>query len=257
MESAEVKSSELNRIKHIVAVMSGKGGVGKSLVTSLLAIAINRRSMKVGIFDADITGPTIPHLFGIQQRPATDESKIFPVKSASGISIMSMNLLLPHDDDPVSWRGPIISGTIREFWEHVVWRELDLLLVDLPPGTSDEPLTVLKELPVTGTIIVSTPQILVGSIVRKSINLSKEMKKPVLGIVENMSYLVLAEVNKHIELFGESKADELAAIASASFSGRIPLDPQLVKLSDNGQIEEYHSDLIDSLGDNLVQALKL
>jgi Mrp family chromosome partitioning ATPase len=256
MEAEETKSKELNQIKHIVAVMSGKGGVGKSLVTALVAIAMNRRSMKVGIFDADITGPTIPHLFGIHKRPETDENKIFPVKSSSGISIMSMNLLLPHEDDLVSWRGPIISGTIKEFWEHVVWGDLDLLLVDLPPGTSDEPLTVLKELPVTGTLIVSTPQALVGTIVRKAINLSKKMKKPVLGIVENMSYLVLTEVNKNIELFGESKVNKLAAIAGASFSERIPLDPQLVKLSDSGKIEDYHSDFIQSLGNNLIETLK-
>ncbi|MFC1847988.1 P-loop NTPase [Chloroflexota bacterium] len=257
VEFVDTKPIELNRVRNIVAVMSGKGGVGKSLVTALLAIECNRRSMDVGILDADITGPTIPYMFGVSQRPAASEDGIFPVLSSSGISIMSMNLVLPHEDDPVRWRGPVIAGTIREFWEHVIWGNLDLLLVDLPPGTSDAALTVIEKLPLSGTIIVSTPQSLVGTIVRKSISLNKKMNIPILGLVENMSYLISDDDEKGNQLLGRSRGVELASAAGSSFLGQIPLDPELARICDEGTIESYGSPIIESLGRGLTEALKL
>ncbi len=256
-EFVNAKCLELNQIKNVVAVMSGKGGVGKSLVTALLAIAFNRQGMDVGIFDADITGPSIPHMFGVKQRPAASKNGILPVPSTLGINIISMNLLLPHEDDLIRWRGAIISGTIRQFWEQVLWGNLDLLLVDLPPGTSDAVLTVMQALPLSGTIIVSTPQSLVQMIVRKTISLNKKMNVPILGVVENMSYLVLPDGKTCIEPFGESKAEEMANAAGTTLLGRIALDPALRHACDDGQIENYHSDIIDSLGKGLSQALKL
>lgn len=257
IEFVTAEPSELNHVKKTVAVMSGKGGVGKSTVTALLAIALRRMSMDVGIFDADITGPSIPHMFGVKQRPTASPSGIFAVPSASGISMMSMNLILKHDDDPVAWRGPAISGTIREFSKHVVWGNLNLLLVDLPPGTSDVQLTVIQSLSLSGSIIVFTPQALVEMVVRKSINLNRKMKVPILGLVENMSYLAVPELNKRVEPFGKSKADALAAAAGAALLATIPLSPDLSRLCDIGQIEQFDSEIIAELGSNLVKALKL
>jgi len=247
----DAKPSELNEIGNIIAIMSGKGGVGKSLVSSLAAVALRRRGCEVGILDADITGPSIPRMFGITDSPYGSETGMFPVLSRMGTAVMSLNLLLPSEDDAVIWRGPLIASTIKQFWEEVIWGKLDYLIVDLPPGTADAPLTVLQSLPVSGVIIVFTPQDLTAMVVRKAVKMAKKMNKKVLGVVENMSYLYVPELNKKIELFGKSHADEMAMSAEAPLLGQLPIDPALAKMCDEGMIEEYSNDIIDSLGESV------
>ncbi len=246
---------DLNQIGHIIAVMSGKGGVGKSLVASLVAVALRRSGQEVGILDADITGPTIPRMFGIDSRPSGNESGILPVSSKSGIEVMSINLLLPSEDDAVIWRGPLIGRAITQFWEEVLWGKLDYLIVDLPPGTADAPLTVMQTLPVSGVIIVFTPQDLTAMIVRKAVRMAQQMGKPIIGIVENMSHLYVAEIDKKIELFGKSRADEMAQASQAPLLGQLPIDPALAKLCDEGNIERYDSEVVSQLGQSLSQAM--
>jgi len=255
IEFIEVKPQELNKIGHIIAVMSGKGGVGKSLVASLAAVALKRQGYDVAVLDADITGPSIPKMFGITARPVGSESGILPVLSRSGIAVMSINLLLPSEDDAVIWRGPLISKTITQFWEEVLWGKLDYLIVDLPPGTADASLTVMQTLPITGVLIVFTPQDLTTMIVRKAINMAQKMDKPILGVVENMSYLYVPEIDKRIELFGKSRGEEMAQAAHAPLLGQLPIDPELAKLCDEGNIERYDADVMNSLGESLSQAI--
>jgi Mrp family chromosome partitioning ATPase len=249
------KPKDLNEIAHTIAVMSGKGGVGKSLVASLTAIALKRQGFEVGILDADITGPSIPKMFGITARPSSSDSGILPVPSRSGIEVMSINLLLPSEDDAVIWRGPLIGKAITQFWEEVLWGKLDYLIVDLPPGTADAPLTVMQTLPVTGIIIVFTPQDLTTMVVRKAVKMAQQMDKPILGVVENMSYLYVPEIDKRIELFGKSRGEEMAHAANAPLLGQLPIDPALAKLCDEGNIERYDTDIIDRLGKSLSQAI--
>jgi len=255
VEFTEAKPQELNKIGHILAVMSGKGGVGKSLVASLAAVALKRQGYDVGILDADITGPSIPKMFGITARPTGSESGILPVLSRSGIAVMSINLLLPSEDDAVIWRGPLIGKTITQFWEDVLWGKLDYLIVDLPPGTADAALTVMQSLPLDGVIIVFTPQDLTTMIVRKAVNMAQKMNKPVLGVVENMSYLYVPEIDKKIELFGRSRGEEMALAARAPVLGQLPIDPELAKLCDEGNIERYDAEIMNSLGESLLQAI--
>jgi Mrp family chromosome partitioning ATPase len=253
----EVKPKDLNQIGHILAVMSGKGGVGKSLVASLAAVALNRQGYQAGILDADITGASIPRMFGIDSRPGGSESGILPVLSRSGIEVMSINLLLPSEDDAVIWRGPLIARAITQFWEEVLWGKLDYLIVDLPPGTADAPLTVMQTLPVSGVIIVFTPQDLTTMIVRKAVNMAQKMGKTVVGVVENMSYLYLPEIDKKIEVFGKSRGVEMATAAGAPLLGRIPIDPALAKLCDEGDIERYGAEVVVSLGEALAHSVLL
>jgi len=248
-------AADFNKIKNVIAIMSGKGGVGKSLVSSLTAIALRRAGHEVGILDADITGPSIPRMFGIMERPGGDESGIIPVKSKLGISIMSINLLLPSEDEAVVWRGPLIAGVIRQFWEDVRWGNLDYLIVDLPPGTADAPLTVLQSLPVSGIIIVSTPQELTSMVVRKAVNMARQMNKPIVGVVENMSYLYVPEIDKKIELFGKSRGEEMAKAAGAPLLGRLPIDPELARLCDQGNIERYNGEAYNTFVQNLSRTL--
>jgi Mrp family chromosome partitioning ATPase len=255
IDFVEVKPSELNQIQYVVAVMSGKGGVGKSLVASLTAVALRRQGYEVGILDADITGPSIPRMLGITARPVGSDTGILPVTSKSGIEVMSMNLLLPQEDEAVIWRGPLMSKTITQFWEDVVWGNLDCLVVDLPPGTADASLTVMQTLPVSGVIIVFTPQSLTAMVVKKAINMANKMDKPVLGVIENMSYLYLPEIDKQIELFGQSTGEEMAQAAGAPLLGRLPIDPEIAKLCDEGAIERYNSDAFTNLSQALTQAL--
>jgi hydrogenase maturation protease len=252
----EAKPQDLNEIKNIVAVMSGKGGVGKSLVTALLAIALKRQGKNVGILDADITGASIPRMFGITARPFGSETGLLPVVSQSGIEVMSMNLLLPQEESAVIWRAPLLSKAITQFWIDVVWGKLDYLLIDLPPGTADAPLTVMQTIPITGVIIVSTPQGLVEMIVKKAVDMAQKMEKPILGIVENMSYFTAPETNKKYELFGASKGESLAQAAQAPLLGQIPIDPELARLCDNGDIEHYTNESVAALGKALATALK-
>jgi len=249
------KPTELNQINHVIAVMSGKGGVGKSLIASLMAVALNRQGNEVGILDADLTGPSIPKMFGISTRPGGSDTGILPVISRSGIEIISINLLLPQEDDAVIWRGPLISKAITQFWEEVVWGRLDYLVVDLPPGTADASLTVMQTLPISGVIIVFTPQDLTAMIVRKAVNMVQKMDKAILGVVENMSYLYIPEIDKRIELFGKSKGEEMARVANAPFLGQLPIDPELARLCDEGTIESYNSDAFVALSQAFVQAL--
>jgi Mrp family chromosome partitioning ATPase len=248
-------ASRLNKIGQVIAIMSGKGGVGKSLVTGLTAIALRRQGFSVGILDADITGPSIPKMFGVTARPDVNDVGITPVSSGTGIKVMSLNLLLPDEAEAVIWRGPIIAKVITQFWEDVLWGQLDYLIVDLPPGTADAPLTVLQNLPVSGIIIVSSPQDLATMIVKKAVRMAKTMNKPITGVIENMSYLYVPEIKKKIEIFGSSKGEEVAKAAGAPLLARLPIDPQLAKLCDAGEIENYKSEIMDKLGEILVAVL--
>ena len=255
IEFEQAKPQDLNQIDHIIAVMSGKGGVGKSLVAGLLAVGLNRQSYEVGILDADITGPSIPKMFGITTRPGGSDTGILPVLSKSGIEIMSINLLLPHEDDAVIWRGPLIGKAIQQFWEEVVWGKLDYLLVDLPPGTADAPLTVMQTLPLSGVIIVFSPQDLAAMVVKKAIKMAQKMNVPIFGVVENMSYLLLPDSGKRIEVFGKTKGQEMSMAAGAPLLEQLPLDPELAKLCDDGNIERYDSGVVNNLAQAFLQAV--
>ena len=249
VEFVDGKAKDINQVKNVVAVMSGKGGVGKSLITCLLAVTLHRQGKEVGILDADITGPSIPKMLGVSGRLMGTESGIMPVPSRSGIEVMSINLLLPDDDEAVIWRGPLIGRTITQFWEDVLWGQLDYLLVDLPPGTADAPLTVMQSLPVSGMIVVFTPQDLTSMVVRKAVKMAQQMEKPILGVVENMSYLYLPEIDKKMEIFGKSRGEEMAQAANAPLIAQLPIDPEVAKLCDEGNIERYDSDIIKTLGE--------
>lgn len=254
IEYNDIKAKELNQIDHIVAVMSGKGGVGKSLVSSLIAIALRRKGLEVGILDGDITGPSIPKMFGLKHPPSGNENGFLPVLTKSGIEVMSINLLLPNEDEAVIWRGPLIGNTIKQFGEDVLWGKLDYLIIDLPPGTADAPLTVMQSFPISGVVIVFTPQDLTAMIVRKAVRMAQQMNKPVLGVIENMAYLYVAEIDKKIELFGKSRGEEMAKAAGAPLLGQLPIDPALAKLCDDGDIERYDGDIIARLGESISQA---
>jgi hydrogenase maturation protease len=255
VDFTDAKPAELNEIAHVIAVMSGKGGVGKSLVASFTGLSLARRGYAVGILDADITGPSIPKIFGINSRPGGSNTGILPVLSRAGIEIMSINLLLPNEDDAVIWRGPLIGRTITQFWEEVLWGKLDYLIVDLPPGTADASLTVMQTLPITGVIIVFTPQDLVEMIVRKAVNMTRHMAKPVIGVVENMSYITLPDSGQRMELFGSSRGKEMAEVAGAPLLAQFPIDPELARLCDEGEIERYDSEVLNDFADALLQAM--
>jgi len=252
VDFVSMTTEQANTIGHTVAVMSGKGGVGKSLVTGLLAVALMREGHSVGILDADLTGSSIPKMFGVEGRPYGSSSGILPIVSESGMPVMAMNLLLESTDQPVIWRGPLIDKAIRQFGKDVLWGRLDYLLIDLPPGTADAVLTVMQAFPMDGAVVVFTPQDLVDMIVRKALNMARMMEKRVLGVVENMSYLYVPEIDKKMELFGPSRGDEMAAVAGAPLLGRIPVDPSLAALCDRGRIEDYSSDVVTTLGANLL-----
>jgi hybrid cluster-associated redox disulfide protein len=243
-------------IEHVVAVMSGKGGVGKSLVTALLAVALQRRGYSVGILDADITGPSQAKLFGVTARPYQDaDSKPHPPVSRTGIAIMSMNLILENENQAVIWRGPMVSGAIKQFYSDLEWGTIDYLLIDLPPGTSDAPLTVLQALPVSGTVLVSTPQGLATMIVSKAIKLVQQLETPIIGLVENMAYFDDLETGKRFELFGKSKGVQLVVESGAPLLAQLPIDPALTQLCDEGRIEEYQSADYEHLATNFLKVL--
>lgn len=243
------KTHELNSIKKVIGVVSGKGGVGKSLVTSTLAVMMRRKGYKVGILDADITGPSIPKMFGITEKAVGSEFGIYPQKTHNDIGVMSVNLLLEKDDSPVIWRGPIIAGTVKQFWTDVIWGDVDFLFLDMPPGTGDVPLTVFQSIPLDGIVIVTSPQDLVSLIVKKAYNMAKAMNIPILGIIENMSYLKCSDCGKEIKLFGESKIDNIAEELGVKVLGKMPIDPSVAELCDKGEIEKvehnYLSDAVD------------
>jgi Mrp family chromosome partitioning ATPase len=246
-DSQPSQAQQLSNVHQVVAVMSGKGGVGKSLVTALLAVSLARDGRKVGILDADITGPSVPKMFGLTQSPKGSELGLFPAETRIGINVISINLLLPQDDLPVIWRGPLIANTIKQFWKDVVWGDMDYLLVDLPPGTSDAPLTVMQSLPLSGVVVVSSPQDLAGMVVRKAVKMAEQLKVPVLGVVENMSYFTCPDNGKQYEIFGPSRGEELATAAGAPLLAKLPLDPAIAQLCDAGRVEEYQSEAYDTL----------
>ena len=234
-------------VKKVIAVVSGKGGVGKSLTTSLLASYANKKGMSVGIMDADITGPSIPKMFGVKEHAMGDQNGIETVLSPSGMQLMSMNLLLDEETMPVIWRGMVISGTVMQFWTDVIWKDLDLLFIDMPPGTGDVPLTVFQSIPIAGIVIVTTPQDLVKMVVEKAVNMARIMHIPVLGLVENMSYLSCPDCGKEIEVFGQSKAKAIAEEYGIPAIARMPLDPQISKLADQGRIEDYDGSGLETI----------
>ncbi len=236
------------KIGKMIAVMSGKGGVGKSMVTDLLAVNTLRSGRKVAVLDADITGPSVPKAFGITEKAtATDDEKINPVITKQGIKIMSMNLLLPEDNDPVIWRGPVISGAVKQFFTDVYWLDVDYMYVDMPPGTGDVPLTVFQSLPVDGIVIVTTPQDLVSMIVGKAVKMAEMMNIKILGIIENMSYVECPDCKTKIYPFGKSKLEEVAAEYSLPILGRLPISPELSSLTDKGEIENVGDYLSDAM----------
>jgi Mrp family chromosome partitioning ATPase len=247
-------AEDLNRIRKVVAVMSGKGGVGKSLVSGLLAIALRRKGYQVGILDADITGPSIPKMFFAEgARLGMSPMGPMPPQTESGIRVMSINLLLESEDMAVIWRGPLVSGAIKQFWGDIFWGTLDYLVVDLPPGTSDASLTVMQSLPMSGIIMVSSPQDLAGMVVRKAANMAQQMRTPILGLIENMSYFECPDTGKRYEIFGPSHAEETARRIGIPLLGRLPIDPEIARLCDAGRIEEYNVDLFASMVEALVQ----
>lgn len=249
------KPHELSHIKKVIGIMSGKGGVGKSLVTSLLAVLLARKEYKTAILDADITGPSIPRAFGVHGMAEESALGLHPMKSKLGTSIMSINLLLKSDTDPVIWRGPVLAGAVKQFWTDVIWDEIDFMLIDLPPGTGDVPLTVFQSIPVDGVIVVTSPQELVSMIVEKAVNMAKQMNIPILGLVENMSYALCPDCGREISLFGESSLEQTARRFGISTYARIPLDPKLAAACDQGIIELFEGNWLDHLVDALEKLL--
>ncbi len=244
-------------IKQVIAIMSGKGGVGKSLVTGLLAVSLQRQGLRVGILDGDITGPSIARMFGTQGQPMKSASGgIDPLTSREGIKVMSMNMFLEHESDPVVWRGPMVSSAIKQFYSDVDWGRLDYLLVDLPPGTSDAPMTVLQSLPVDGIIIVSSPQMLATMIVMKCVNMVRQLKGVIVGVVENMAYFETPDGERY-EIFGPTNAPDLINLTGAPLLAQLPIDSQLTSLCDAGRVEEYHSAAYDELAENFINTLKI
>lgn len=245
---------ELNQnsnIKNVIGVVSGKGGVGKSFVTAMLAVLLNRKGYRVGILDADVTGPSIPKMFGITSKASANELGILPERTANDIKIMSVNLLLDKEDSPVIWRGPILAGTVKQFWTDVVWEDLDYLLIDMPPGTGDVPLTVFQSIPLDGIVIVSSPQDLVSMIVKKAYNMAKMMNVPILGYVENMSYVKCPDCGKEIQIFGQSKLNDIALETGVDILGRIPIDPTLASLVDQGEFERFSCEYLKDAADKI------
>ncbi len=233
------KPHDLSSIKKVIGVLSGKGGVGKSVVTSMLAVMMNRRGFSTAILDADLTGPSIPKAFGIKEKAMATSEGLLPVKSKTGIQIMSINLLLEKDTDPVVWRGPIISGTVKQFWSDVIWKDVDFMFIDMPPGTGDVPLTVFQSLPVDGLIIVTSPQELVSMIVSKAVKMAEMMNIPIVGIVENMSYFKCPDCEKEYKIFGESNIDNIAGEHNLKVLAKLPIQPKIASSCDNGVIELY------------------
>ncbi|MCR4782709.1 MAG: Mrp/NBP35 family ATP-binding protein [Lachnospiraceae bacterium] len=238
----QIKGNELSNIKHVIGVVSGKGGVGKSSVTSSLAVSLRKKGYSVGILDADITGPSIPKMFGVKGPAAATPDGAYPVESKGDIKVMSINLLLDNEDDPVVWRGPVIAGTVKQFWTDVIWGDLDYLLVDMPPGTGDVPLTVFQSLPLDGIVIVTSPQDLVSLIVKKAVNMAKKMDVKVLGVVENYSYMECSDCGKKMFPFGESHIDEIAKESNIEVLAKLPINPDFAKMCDEGRMDEFESD---------------
>lgn len=255
-ESLLAKPHEMSNIKKVIGVVSGKGGVGKSLVTSMLAVLMRRRGFNTAILDADITGPSIPKMFGLTEKAAGSDLGLFPVTTKSGIAVMSVNLLLEDEKSPVVWRGPVIAGTVKQFWTDVIWNDVDYMFVDMPPGTGDVPLTVFQSLPVDGIIVVASPQELVGMIVSKAVNMANMMNVPIIGLVENMSYFKCPDCGKSYQIFGESSVEKTAGEFGLSVLAKLPIDPDLARAGDAGLIELFENDYMDAAADAVEAAVK-
>ena len=251
------KLNELSSVKKVIAVVSGKGGVGKSLVTSAMAVEMSRRGHKTAILDADITGPSIPKAFGLKERAKGNDFGIIPETTKTGIDIMSINLLLEHNTDPVVWRGPVISGTVKQFWTDVIWKDVDYMFVDMPPGTGDVPLTVFQSLPLDGIIVVASPQELVGMIVEKAVKMAELMNVPILGLVENMSYFKCPDCGKKHKIFGDSHIDEIAERVGTRVLAKVPIDPDLAKSVDTGTVELFVGDWFENAANIIEDELKV
>ena len=245
------KPNELSNIRKVIGIVSGKGGVGKSLVTSLLAVIMQRRGYNTAILDADITGPSIPKAFGISGKVEGTDTALFPAKSKMGTQIISTNMLLEKETDPVIWRGPVVAGVVKQFWTDVIWKDVDYMFVDMPPGTGDVPLTVFQSLPIDAVIVVSSPQELVKMVVKKAVNMAEMMKIPVLGIVENMSYFECPDCHKKHSIFGESNVEKFAEEENISSVSKIPIDEKLASACDKGMIELFEGDWLDGLADKI------
>jgi Mrp family chromosome partitioning ATPase len=246
-------AEHLNNVGRVLAVMSGKGGVGKSSVAAMLAVALRQQEKHVGVLDADITGPSIPKMFGLRGTPPMGPVGILPAETGTGIRVMSINLLLPNEDEAVIWRGPLVGGAIKQFWGDVVWGDLDVLVVDLPPGTSDASLTVMQSIPLNGVVLVTSPQDLAGMVVRKAARMAWQMKVPIIGLVENMSYAVCPKCGERIEVFGASKAMSTAMQLGVPMLGELPLDPQLSRRADAGEIEDYPMDAFVPIAEKVLK----
>lgn len=242
-------ANSASNVKKVIGVVSGKGGVGKSLVTALMSSLMHRRGHSVAILDADITGPSIPKAFGIFDQLISDEDGIIPAESDTGIKLISLNLLLQNETDPVIWRGPILAGTVKQFWSDVKWGDVDFMFVDMPPGTGDVPLTVYQSLPLDGILIVTSPQELVGMIVEKAANMARMMDVPILGIIENMSYFKCDECGKEHHIFGKSRLEEIAERSGITSTARLPIDPTMSYACDNGNIESVEAPWLDGIAD--------
>ena len=240
-----VKPHSMSKIKKVIGIVSGKGGVGKSLVTSLLAVTMNRMGYHTAILDADITGPSIPKVFGIKEKAVGNQFGILPAKTKTGIDIMSVNLLLENDTDPVVWRGPIISGVVKQFWTEVIWSDVDFMFVDMPPGTGDVPLTVFQSIAVDGIIVVTSPQELVSMIVEKAVRMAEMMNIPVIGLVENMSYFKCTDCGKEHKIFGDSHIEETAEKHNLKVLAKLPIDPKITAACDKGMIELFEGDWLE------------
>ncbi len=251
-ESLFAKLNEFSSVKKVIGVVSGKGGVGKSLVTSLMAVLSQRKGLKTAILDADITGPSIPKSFGINEKAKASQQGMMPAISKKGTQIMSLNLIAENETDPVIWRGPVIAGVVKQFWTDVVWKDVDIMFIDMPPGTGDVPLTIFQSIPVDGIIIVSSPQKLVGMIVEKAVNMASMMDIPVLALVENMSYLKCPDCGKEIKIFGESSIEKIAKKHNISLTAKIPVDPEIATLIDAGKVEEINIDSLSSILENII-----
>lgn len=248
-ESFLEPQNSFSDVKKVIGIVSGKGGVGKSLVSGLLAAQCSKKGLKTAILDADITGPSIPKMFGINERATAGEDGLYPVETKSGIKIMSLNLLLENQTDPVVWRGPVIGGTVKQFWTDVVWGDLDVMFIDMPPGTGDVPLTVFQTIPVDGIIVVTSPQELVSMIVEKAVNMAKMMNVDVLALVENMSYALCPDCGKKIEIFGSSKVEATAAMNNIANFAKIPFNPEVAALCDAGCIEDFDGGYLSDIAE--------
>ena len=259
-KSPESLIEELNPkscVRKVIGIVSGKGGVGKSLVTSSLAVAMKEKGYRVAVLDADITGPSIPKTFGVKDKAMGNDEGLYPVATKTGIDIMSINLLLPEETSPVVWRGPVIAGAVKQFWTDVIWDDIDYMFVDMPPGTGDVPLTVFQSLPIDGIVIVTSPQDLVSMIVTKAVNMAKMMNIPILGIVENMSYFMCPDCGKEHKIYGESNIEQVAKDNDTKVLCKLPINPEIAKAVDNGKIEDLKGEYISSAADEIENVCKI